>query len=340
MENVNRRRDLILPGVRIAGSGMFLPGRPISNDEIIKKSGINTTDAWIRENLGIKSRHFAEEGQGASILGAEAAKLALLDAGISAPDLDRIIFCSSSADWTSPASACNVQKIIGADCPSEDKQNACAGFMYGLEHGARLISSGMKYVLVIGADVKSRFTDPTDLRFLPIFADGAGAFVLTDCSPDFGILYCRLWSDGAGLRNLYTPAGGSEMPASSETAEKGLHYVKMNVDGRIIFNDAVRVMTELSLQVLSEAGCSAEDVDVFIPHQANLLIMKAVCSNLKIPSEKMIVTLSETANIVTGTLPYSYDSAKRNGKISKGNLVLFVTAGAGYSAGAALYREI
>lgn len=339
MENVSRRRDLILPGVRIAGSGAFLPGNPVSNDEIIKKSGIKTTDVWIRENLGIHCRHFAGEGQGASILGAEASKLALLDAGISPQELDRIIFCSSSSDWTSPASACNVQRILGADCPSEDKQNACAGFIYGLEHGARLISSGMKYVLVIGADVKSRFTDPSDMRFLPIFADGAGAFVLTECSTDSGILYCRLWSDGTGLRNLYTPAGGSELPASPLTAENGLHYVRMNVDGRIIFNDAVRVMTELSLQVLSESGCSAEDVDVFIPHQANLLIMKAVCSNLKIPSEKMVVTLGETANIVTGTLPYSYDYARRKGRISKGDLVLFVTAGAGYSAGAALYRE-
>lgn len=335
-----KSRGVKNPGVKISGTGSYLPGKPVFNKELIERFSLNTTDEWIQQNLGIIKRHFAETGVGASILGFEAAKIAIKNAKITPKDLDRILFCSSTSDWTSPAAACNVQALLNADCPSEDKQTACSSFIYGLDHGARLIATGLKNVLVIGSDVKSHFTRPDDYRLLPIFADGAGAVILSSCEKDKGLLLCELWSDGTKINNLLTPAGGSAMPASIETVTNHLHSVQMNVEGRVIFNDAVEAMTELSKQVCSELGYSAQEIDLFIPHQANLGILKQVASNLNIPLEKTVITIQDTANIVSGTLPYSMDYAYRTNRIQSGMLILMVTAGAGYSAGAALYREI
>lgn len=327
-------------GVKIAGTGSFLPGDAITNAELLEKFPIDTTDKWIRENLGIKERHFAKPGLAASHLGYEAGKLAIEKAGIHPKDLDRILFCSSTPDWTSPAAASNVQALLGADCPAEDKQVACSSFLFGLDHGLRLIATGLKHVLVIGSDVKSRFTKEDDMRLLPIFADGAGAVVLSACEKGEGFLFCELWTDGTKVNNIITPAGGSAMPASMDTVKRNLHTVQMNVDGKEIFNDAIDAMTKLSLQVCEEVGISSSDIDLFIPHQANLGIMKAVANNLNIPLEKTVITIGETANIVSATLPYSLDFAYRQNLIKKGMHILLVTAGAGYSAGATIYKEV
>lgn len=325
-------------GVRIAGSGGYLPGDPISNAELIKRYGLDSTDQWIRENPGIKNRHFAPEGEAASDLGAKAAKLALTSAGIEARQLDRIIFASSTADWTSPAAASNVQRLIGAICPAEDKQVACASFIFALDHGARLIATGLDYVLIVASEVKSRFVRTDDLRLAPIFADGAGAVVLTRSDYDEGLLRCELWTDGRMVQNMITPAGGSAMPATHETVDRQLHTTRMNVEGRQIFNDAVREMTELSRLVCRQQGIDPSTVDLLIPHQANLGIMKEVASNLNIEKGKVVETVSETGNIVSATIPYSYYWASTNGMVRPGSLILMVTVGAGYSGGAALYR--
>lgn len=328
------------PGIRILGTGSYLPGEPITNLQLLENFSIDTTDKWIRENLGIKQRHFAKPNLAASHLGYEAARTAIAKAGIHPKDLDRIIFCSSTADWTSPAAASNVQALLGANCPAEDKQVACSSFIFGLDHATRLIATGLRYVLVIGSDVKSRFTRENDLRLLPIFADGAGAVVLSACEKNEGFLFCELWTDGTKVNNIITPAGGSAMPASMETVKKNLHTVQMNVDGKQIFNDAIDAMTALSLQVCKEIGIQSSEIDLLIPHQANIGIMKAVADNLNIPLEKTIITITETANIVSATLPYSLDFAYRTNRIQKGMHILLVTAGAGYSAGAAIYKEI
>ena len=327
------------PGVKFLGTGSFLPGEPITNQELLNKFPIDSTDKWIQENLGIKQRHFAKPSIAASHLGYEAARLAIEKAGIHPKDLDRILFCSSTSDWTSPAAASNVQALLHADCPAEDKQVACSSFIFGLDHGMRLIATGLRYVLVIGADVKSRFTREDDTRLLPIFADGAGAVVLSACKKEEGLLFCELWTDGTKVNNIITPAGGSAMPASVETVKRNLHSVQMNADGKQIFNDAIDAMTQLSIQVCKEVGLSTRNIDLLIPHQANFGIMKAVASNLNIPLEKVVVTISETANIVSATLPYSLDFAYRSKRIEKGMHILLVTAGAGYSAGAAIYKE-
>jgi 3-oxoacyl-[acyl-carrier-protein] synthase-3 len=338
--NFTKSRGMKNPGVKILGTGSFLPGQPISNKELLERFPLDTTDQWIKENLGIKQRHFAKPSLAASHLGYEAAKIAIQNAGISPQDLDRILFCSSTSDWTSPAAASNVQALLGADCPAEDKQVACSSFMFGLDHGMRLIATGLKHVLVIGSDVKSRFTNEDDMRLLPIFADGAGGVVLSACEKGEGFLFCELWTDGTKVNNIITPAGGSAMPASMDTVKKNLHTIKMNVDGKVIFHDAIDTMTKISNQVCQEVGIKPEEIDLFIPHQANLSLMNRIASNLNIPSDRIVVTIDHTANIVSATLPYSLDFAYKTGRIKKGMRILLVTAGAGYSAGAAIYQEI
>lgn len=326
-------------GVRILGTGRFLPGDPVSNSELIRVSGLATTDEWISENLGIRQRHWAPMGVATSDLAAEASKLALQDAGLDPRQLDHILLCTSTGDWTSPAAASNVQRLIGADCPAEDKQTACSSFLFGLDHGARLIATGHKNVLVVGADTKSRFVRKDDLRLFPIFADGAGAVVLSKGNPGEGLLSSVLWTDGSRLDHLLTPAGGSAMPATEETVRSGLHATTMTVDGRVIFDDAVEIMTERALEACKESNLNPDKIDVFVPHQANLKIMRKVARNLGIREEKAIVTIDHTGNIVAGTVPYAFDFARKKGRIFPNANVLMVCAGAGYSAAAAVYRE-
>ncbi|MBM9499648.1 ketoacyl-ACP synthase III [Leptospira sp. 201903071] len=326
-------------GIRIQGTGRYLPGPPVSNLELISYSGLNTSDDWIVSNLGIRQRHWAPEGIATSHIAAEASFIALEEANIPSGDLDRIILCTSTGDWTSPAAASKVQSLIGATCPAEDKQVACSGFLFGLDHAARLIYSGERNVLVIGADVKSRFVRKNDLRLFPIFGDGAGAVILSKGKPGEGLIASKLWTDGSKSEHLYTPAGGSAMPASMESVRNDLHSTIMQVEGKIIFDDAISIMTLMSQKICEEAGLSLDEIDVFIPHQANIRIMSSVAKNLRISPEKVITTIDHTGNIVAGTIPYALDFARKQGRIKPGHKILFVCAGAGYSAAAAIYIE-
>lgn len=325
-------------GVRILGSGGYLPGEEITNDDLIQQFNLKTTSEWINTNLGIQSRHFAPEGLATSDLAANASKIALSNSSTHATDLDRIILCTTSPDYQSPAAACNLQSLLGATCPAEDKQTACASFLFGLDHAIRLIQTGCQRVLVVGAEVKSRFVAKEDFRFKPIFADGAGAFVVGPCNEGEGFLNIELWTDGTKAKNLFTPAGGSVLPASHETVEKDLHTVQLGVDGRQIFDDAIEAMVRLSNQSLRSANKSAQDIDIFIPHQANGKIMNIVASQVGISPEKVISTIGWTANTVSATIPYALDFAQREGKLQPGKLILMVTAGAGYSGAASLYQ--
>lgn len=329
-----------LSKVIISGSGGYLPGKPISNIELGQRSGMILDDEKIFGSIGIKFRHFAADGEGASVLAAEAAKKAITRSGIKPTDLDRIIFCSSTADWTSPAAASNVQRLLGADCPAEDKQVACASFVFGLDHGIRLIQTGQEHVLVVSGEVKSRFVRKNDPKLLPIFADGAGAVVLSRRNKNSAgeFIDCVLWTDGGKIENMITPAGGSAMPASIETVSKDLHSTRMQVEGRVIYEDAVEKMTELSLDICVKNHLKLEDIALFIPHQANLKIMQQVAKNLSLPESKVVNTIHMTGNIVSATIPFSLDYADREGKIKKGDIVLMTTVGAGYAGGSVLYR--
>ena len=274
-----------------------------------------------------------------SDLAARAALLALEDAGLEPEQLDQIILCTTTGDWTSPAAANRVQTLIAANCPAEDKQSACASFLFGLDHGVHLVAGGLSHVMVIGADIKSRFIQQGDRRLGPIFADGAGAVILSAGAGAGGMMATELWSDGSRAMNLYPPAGGSAMPASEETVARGLHSVQMTVDGHQIFADAVEAMTALCRLVCDGAGVSPADIDCFVPHQANLKIMTTVGRQLGISDERTVITIDYTGNTTSATLPYALDVARRKGMIAPGSLVLLTAAGAGYSGGATLYRE-
>jgi len=326
------------PGVVIAGSGRYLPERLVTNKQLVEMYGLDSSDEWIQKNLGIRERHFADESEASSDLGAKAALLALEEAGIEPEAVDRIVFCSSTHDWTSPAAASNLQRLIGATCPAVDLQSACASFLFGLDYGIRMIETGCRFVLVVAAEVKSRFVRKNDLRLAPIFADGAGAVLLTPGDPQVGMLECELWTDGTKVQNMITPAGGSAMPASAQTVAEELHTTRMQVDGKTIYDDAVREMVRLSHLVCSRRRLTPADVDLFIPHQANRSIMGDVATRLGISDEKVVVTIDRTANIVSATIPYALDTAFKEGRLRSGSIVLMVAVGAGYAGGAALYR--
>ena len=323
---------------KISGTGGCLPGKPISNQELIDKFNIASSDEWIKNNLGIETRHFASEHEATSDIGARAALNAISNANISVNQIERILLCTSTADWPSPPAASKLQKLIGAHCPAEDKNCSCAGFIFGLDHAIRLVATGLRHVLVIGADVKSRFIRNDDFRLLPIFADGAGAVVVSQNNNGSGFIDCILWTRGENYNNIITPAGGSALPASIDTIEKNMHTVTLNVEGKIIFRDAVNGMTELCKEIISKNNLKFSDVDIFIPHQANFQIMKEVADNLQIPIHKLINTIRESGNIVSGTVPLALHKAFENKIISSGKIILMCAVGAGYSGGAALYR--
>ena len=324
--------------VHLAGFGICLPGLPVSNAQLVSERQLDTTAEWIRDNIGIDARHFAPADEAVSQLAAQAAARALAEAQVEAQAVGRILLCTTTGDWTSPAAACNVQRLLGARCPAEDKQSACASFLFGLDHGVRLVQTGVDNVLVIGADIKSRFVDWRDRRLAPIFADGAGAVLLSRGDREGGVIACELWTDGRFVQNLLTPAGGSAKPASATTVANMEHTVQMRAEGREIARHAVEAMTELGRQVCQRLDVRTDMVDLLVPHQANLRIMKDVAAGLEIPLERVVSTIARTGNTTSGTIPIALEEARRHRAWRSGALVLMVGAGAGYSGGAALYR--
>lgn len=325
-------------GVKIIGYGAHLPGEPITNEQLKQRINFDFDTARHEIITGIKARHWGDKDIATSNIAAEAGKQALERAGIQASQLDRIILGTSSADYPNVPASCTVQQLLGATCPVGDTPAACASFMYALDYGIRLVATGLKYVLVIGADMKSRFTRRTDQLFIPMFSDGAGAVLLTKSNADEGFLAIELWADGSGLKNLYVPAGGSAMPASHETVDADLHGTLMNMDGKELAESAAFAMAELSRRVCDNTGVKIDDIDVFIPHQANLYIMKKTIDIMGMPPEKVEVSISYAGNCIAGTVPLTLNQAYENDKLKPGALVLMTAAGAGYTGGAALYR--
>jgi 3-oxoacyl-[acyl-carrier-protein] synthase III len=326
-------------GIEIVSSGGFLPNDKITNLDL-KELYLPELDIdFIQSNVGIYSRHFANSTYHTSDLGYEASKIAFENSSIKVSDIDRIILCTTTPDHLSPATACKIQKLLSAYCPAEDKNSSCAGFLFGLDHAIRLLKTGLKNVLLIGADIKSRFVRKDDKTFLPIFADGAGAFLLSNNETSRGFSNIILWTDGTGYEDLYTVAGGSALPASIETVQNNLHSIQMFLPGRKIFEHAVNQMILLIKQVCSEINLDISDIDILIPHQANLLIIKEVIKQLNFPIQKTILTIDFTGNTVTATLPFAYYFAKKQNRIKSGDKILFVTVGSGYSGGACIYEE-
>ena len=231
-----------------------------------------------------------------------------------------------------------VQHLLGAQCPAVDVQAACASWIFGLDMAIRLVATGLRNVLVIGADVKSRFVSSDDHRLGPVLADGAGAVVLDRHEGTGGFLQVELYTDGSKVGNLFTPAGGSAMPASAETVAQQLHATQLAIAGSEIKEHVSFVMAELSRQVCRQEGIEPSDVDWLVPHQANAAILRHLSRELEIDPARIANTIARAGNIVAGTLPFSLDDLIRRGEIEPGQLILLVTAGAGYAGGVASTR--
>ena len=300
---------------------------------------VETSDQWILERTGIRSRHIAPAEMATSDMAFEAAKIALENRGIDATSLDAILVCTVTPDMFFPSTACLVQKRLGAKKAwGFDLIAACSGFVYGLTTAAHLVGCGThKKVLVIGADTMSRIIDYTDRSTCVLFGDGAGAMIIepAEDGEDVGFLGFSNEIDGAGGDYLKMPAGGSRMPASVDTVQNRMHYVHQ--EGQQVFKYAVRKMYELCTELLERNNLTLADVDWMIPHQANKRIITAVSEKMGM-SDRVIINIEEFGNTTAATIPLATQTALESGRLKKGDLVLFAAVGAGYTAGANLWR--
>lgn len=325
-------------GVKIAGTGIYLPGDPITNHQLKDATKLDFNPEDVQTKVGIKQRHIADSSIATSDLASEAAKQALFEAGLQAVQLDRILLGTSTADYTNTAASCLVQHKLGATCPVGDTTASCAGFIHALDQGIRLIATGHEHVCVIGADIKSRFVRKDDARFIPIFGDGAGAFILERCDRSEGFLSIELFADGSKMHTIYVPAGGSVQPPSIDTINKNLHGTVMTIPGKEMVSISVNLLVETARNACRKLGISPSEIDAFIPHQANRLIMEGTANQLGIPLNKMVDSISTCGNTLAATLPITYHLGVKQGKIQPGALVLFVTAASGFLGGAAIYK--
>jgi 3-oxoacyl-[acyl-carrier-protein] synthase-3 len=322
---------------KITSVGAYLPPRLLTNADLEKM--VETNDAWIVERTGIRQRHLVDKGVATSDLAAKAAEDCLAKRGIAASELDAILVATVTPDMMFPATACLVQEKIGAKGAwGFDLSAACSGFLYALQMGAKLIESGAhKKVMVIGADVMSSILDYTDRSTCILFGDGAGAVLLEAGEPDdAGLVDFVHEIDGSGATSLYMPGGGSLHPSTVETVQSKMHFVHQ--EGGAVFKVAVRKMAELSETLLTRNGLTAEDVDLFIPHQANKRIILATAERLGMPEEKIIINIGEYGNTTGGTIPLAMHTALEQGRLKKGMTVLLASFGGGYTVGATLLR--
>lgn len=324
-------------GAKISALGCYVPPRVLTNQYF--EQIVDTSDEWILERTGIRERHIADPGVATSDLAVEAARRALDSAGLSPSDLDAILVCTVTPDMLFPSTACVVQHKLGAKGVwGFDLIAACCSFLYGLNTAADLVRSGShNRIMVIGADTMSRIVDYTDRATCVLFGDGAGSMIVeaTD-DPEEGLRHYFHEIDGAGGECLKMPAGGSLMPASHETVDQRLHYVKQ--DGQAVFRFAVRRLHEVATEVLNQAGLSAADLKLLIPHQANKRIISATAERLGLRPDQVVINIEKYGNTTGGTIPLATQEAIETGRLKKGDLVLFAAVGAGFTTGATLWR--
>ena len=306
---------------KISALGTYVPPRLLTNDDLEKM--VETSSEWIVERTGIKQRHIVDKGVATSHLAVEASKKALEERGISGADVEAIFIGTVTPDMLFPSTACLVQDRLGAKGAwGYDISAACSGFVYALQTGIKFVESGAhKKVLVIGADVMSSIIDYTDRATCVIFGDGAGAVLIEPADSDNYCIDFLHEVDGIGACSLNMPGGGSLHPASHETVDKKMHYVHQ--DGQAVFKYAVRKMAEASEKILQRNGFKGSDVDLFVPHQAN---------------KRIIINIDEYGNTTAGTIPLALESARQQGRLKKGDLVLITAVVAGFTVGAALLR--
>jgi 3-oxoacyl-[acyl-carrier-protein] synthase III len=322
---------------RISSIATYVPPRQLTNADLEKM--VDTSDEWILQRTGIRTRHIVDPGVGTSDLSKEAALKAIALAGLTPMDIDFIVVGTTTPDMVFPSTACLVQTKIGAKKAwGYDLMAACSGFTYALTTAAKMVESGAsRYSLVIGADAMSTIIDYTDRTTCVLFGDGAGAVVVEAADEDgIGFLDFESYVDGSGGHALCMPAGGSLKPATHETVDQRLHYVKQ--DGQAVFKFAVRNTEEACRRVLERNGVKPNDVDLFVSHQANRRIINSAAEKLGLTPEKVIINIEKFGNTTAGTIPLALNDAILDGRLKKGDLVLLASVGAGFTVGAVLLR--
>lgn len=323
-------------GIKIVGTGSFVPEKVLSNKDL--EQMVETTDNWIYERTGIKERRILDTNTGTVEMAYRASKNALESAHVKPEDIELIVMGTISADYYMPSGACILQnKLKIKNSAAFDVAAACCGFINALVVADALVSGGhFKNALVVGADALTKFTDYKDRSTCILFGDGAGAVVVAPGNKKSGLIAWRLYSEGSHWNKLCIPGGGSLNPPSLNTIKNRMHYIKMK--GRDIFKIAVKCMEDVSLQVLEDVGLSVDDISLFIPHQANIRIIENVRERLGIPHNRVFLNLEKYGNTSAGSIPIALDEAVKNGRIKRGDNILFASFGAGLTWGAALLR--
>ena len=326
-----------MPKAKITSLGCYVPPRVLTNQDLEKM--VETNDKWIVERTGIRERHIADANVATSDMAIEAARCALAQRGVPATEVNAIIVCTVTPDMFFPSTACLVQNALGArGAWGFDLVAACSGFVYGLTTAAHLVGGGThKKVLVIGADTMSRIIDYQDRATCVLFGDAAGAMLIEPAEGEDGSGFIDFVGevDGSGGDFLKMPAGGSRMPPSHETVDQRLHYVHQ--DGSQVFKYAVRKMYEAGSELLQRNGLTTDDVGILIPHQANGRIISAAAERLGL-TERTLINIDKYGNTVAATIPLATRDAIQQGRLKRGDLVMFAAVGAGYTVGASLWR--
>jgi 3-oxoacyl-[acyl-carrier-protein] synthase-3 len=320
----------------IIGWGKYVPSRVITNADLEKT--LDTSDEWIITRTGIRERHIVEDGETTSSMSVAAGKMALRKAGVSARELDLIIVATSSPDYLTPPISSQVQHALGANkAAAFTLVTGCTGFIYGLSTAQQFIANGTyNTVLVVGAELLSRFVDWTDRSTCVLFGDGAGAVVMRATDTPSGVLACILGSDGSGGGHLILPAGGTAHPPSLETIEKKMHTIRMN--GPEVFKFATRVLGKVLRQVIHQAGLKTEDIDLFIPHQANARIIESAAKFAGLPEEKIFLNIHKYGNTSAASIPIALAEAMDEGRAKVGSTLAFVAFGAGLTWASAVVK--
>jgi 3-oxoacyl-[acyl-carrier-protein] synthase-3 len=324
------------PLAQFAGLGAYTPARVLTNHDL--EQMLETSDTWIRERTGIGERRIAERDETTAKMAAEASRKALEEAGLGADDIDTIVVATATPDRLLPSTACDLQALIGATrATAFDVAAACSGWVYGLVVAEGLLASGSaERALVVGAEKLSAITDWTDRSTAVLFGDAAGAAVLTRGDGTRGILASYLQTDGTLAELLWRPGGGTICPPSEQMIQDRSYYIKMA--GREVFKNAVRSMADAAGKALQRAGLSGEQVDLLIPHQANIRIIEATANHAHIPMDRVFVNVDRFGNTSSASIPLAIDEARRAGRLKPGMVVLLVTFGAGFTWGSLVLK--
>jgi 3-oxoacyl-[acyl-carrier-protein] synthase III len=326
----------VVPRAAITGVSGYVPERRVTNTELAAR--LDTSDDWIVSRTGIRERRIGGLGETTSTMGAEAVRRLMAQRGLGPDDVDALIVATVTPDMVFPATACLIQDQVGLrNTWGFDLSAACSGFLYALTTGAQLVASGShRRVVVVGADLMSAIIDPLDRTTAVLFGDGAGAILLEPAEPGFGLLDFYHRVDGSGRDDLLMPAGGSLHPASHATVEAREHFLKQN--GKVVFKFAVSQMADCITTILQRHQLTPDDIAMVIPHQANQRILDATADRLSLPPGRMASVIARYGNTTAATLPLALEEVLREGRISRGDLVVFVAVGAGFTVGSSLLR--